>query len=307
MITWTEAQLKAQTIAGDFTAGTLAQLKQDMNIGSQRFNASLGRYFSRKQQFTDIVDGQGIYQTPIDSIRVIGMTVSVSNTYQVPVKEVRSEFEWRQITAYPYDSNWPAYYFVIGSDEVALWPTPSQDVPNGLRFYYQQQDAFLSIEDITSTSTNATVTVANGSTLVTATSGIFTSNMKNLMFQLTNVNDLTWYEIVDVPTATTLTLKSAFVGISGSAQSFRIGQTFIFPEEYSDVPIDYALSRFFQAKNNAPRAKMYYNEDKNNLGSFNAAVEDAIEKYASSTEGNVIFDDGNFLNAWFITPMPPTS
>lgn len=306
MLTWTESQIKAQTISGDFTDTTLTQLRQDMNIGYQRFNAALGRYFSRKQQFTDVVNGQQIYQTPIDCIRIIGMTVSVSDTYQTPVKEVRSEFEWRQITAYPYSSNWPAYYFMIGNDEFALWPTPSQDVTNGLRFYYQQQDHDLSVEDITSASTTATVSVTNGSNLVTATSGIFTPNMANLKFQLTGVNDLTWYEIVDVPTTSTLTLKSAFVGLSGSAQAWRIGQSFIFPDEYSDVPLDYALARFFQSRNNPQRAKSYYNEDPNNLGSYNAAVQDAIEKYSSSTEGNVIFDDGTFTNAWFLTPLPPT-
>jgi len=305
MITWTEAWIKAQTIAGDFTPTTLVQLKQDINIGYQRFNAALGRYFSRKQQFTDVVNGQQIYQTPIDCVRIIGMTVAVSNTYQTPVKEVRSEFEWRQITAYPYSSNWPAYYFMIGNDEFALWPTPSQDVTNGLRFYYQQQDHDLSIEDITSASTSATVTVQNGSNLVTATAGIFTPNMANLRFQLTGVNDLTWYEIVGVPTSSTLTLKSAFVGLTGVAQAWRIGQAFIFPDEYDDVPIDYALGRFFESRNNPQRARFYYNEDSNNLGKYNAAVKDAIQKYSSSTEGNVIFDDGTFTNAWFLTPLPP--
>ncbi len=299
MLTWTESWQKAQIISGDKSATTLTQLKQDINIGYSRFNANLGRYFSRKQQFTDIIKGQSIYQTPIDSIRIIGMTISISNTYQTPVKEIRSEFEWRQIVAYPYSSNWPAYYFVLGNDEVQVWPTASQDVINGMRFYYQQQDHALSIEDITNSTTGATVTVTNGSTLVTATGGIFTPNMVNLKFQLTDVNDLSWYEIVDVPTSATLRLKSAFVGLSGIGQSWRIGQSFIFPEEYSDVPIDYALARFFESRNNAVRST--YHENK-----YQSAVDDAVEQYASSTEGNVIFDDGTFTNSWFLTPLPPT-
>lgn len=300
MISWTEAWVKAQTISGDFSDTTLVQLKQDMNIGYQRFNAALSRYFSRKQQFTDIIEGQGIYQTPIDCIRIIGMTVAVSNTYQTPVKEIRSESEWRMITAYPYSSNWPAYYFMLGNDELAVWPTPSQDVTNGLRFYYQQQDHFMSIEDITSISTSSTVTVTNGSTLVTATSGIFTPNMKGLKFQLTGVNDLTWYEIVNIPTASTLTLKSAFVGLSGSAQAFRIGQSYIFPDEYDDVPMDYALARYFETKNNPQRAA-YHRKN------YDDAVESAVEEYSSSTEGNVITDDATSINSWFLTPLPPSS
>lgn len=309
MITWTESQVKAQTISGDFTATTLVQLKQDMNIGSSRFNAALGRYFSRKQQFTDIVSGQSIYQMPVDCVRIIGLTAATStgSSYQPPIKEIRSEFEWRQIKAPTnYSSSWITYYYMLGNDEFEVWPIPSANVTNGFRFYYQQQDHDLSIEDITSASTGATVTITNGSTLVTATTGIFTPNMANLKFQLTAVNDLTWYEIVDVPTSSTLTLKSAFVGLSGATQAWRIGQSFIFPDEYSDVPIDYALARFFQSRNNPQRARDYYNEDENNLGSYNAAVQDAVEKYSSSTEGNVIFDDGTFTNAWFLTPLPPT-
>lgn len=300
MLTFTEAWQKAQIISGDFTDSTLTQLKQDINVGYHKFNASLGRYFSRKQQFTDIIEGQSIYQVPIDSIRIIGMTATISNgagAYKVPVKEIRSEFEWRNIIAYPYSSNWEAYYFMLGNDEFQLWPTPSQDVTNGIRFYYQQQDHDLSIEDITNDSTSATVTVTNGSTLVTATSAVFTPNMANLRFQLTGVNDLSWYEIVDVPTSSTLTLKSAFVGLTGTAQAWRIGQPFIFPDEYDDTPIDYALARFFESRNNPQRATYHQNK-------YQAAVNDAVEQYSSSTEGNVITEDGSYINSWFITPIP---
>lgn len=306
MLTFTESWQKAQVIAGDFTANTLVQLKQDINVGYHRFNTSLGRYFSRKQQFTDIINEQSIYQTPIDSIRIIGMTLSVgdSNTYKTPLKEIRSEFEWRQIKAYPYNSNWPAYYFVLGNDEVEIWPTPSQDVTNGIRFYYQQQDHDLSIEDITdadnSSGATVTVSITNGSNLVTATSGIFTANMVNLRFQLTGVNDLSWYEIVDVPTSSTLTLKSAFVGLTGSGQAWRIGQPFIFPDEYDDVPIDYALSRFYESRNNPQRAT--YHQKK-----YQDAVNAAVEDYSSSTEGNVITEDDRYFNSWYLTPLPPSS
>lgn len=302
MLTWTDLQNKAVRLSRDTTAGTLTQLQQDMNTGYALFNAKLSRYFSRKQQFTDIIEGQGIYQTPVDCVRIIGMTVSVSNTYQTPVKEVRSEFEWRQITAYPYSSNWPAYYFMIGNDELALWPTPSQDVTNGLRFYYQVQDHDLSVDDVISGNLNPvqTVTMVNGSTTVTSTGSTFTTQQIGLQFQLTGVTDLTWYEIVDVPTASTLTLKSAFVGNSGNLLSFRIGQLPIIPGEYHDALVNYALYQFFAGKGNEARSQ-------NHLSLYEASVEDAIEEYSSSQEGNVIFSDGDQLNSWFLTPMPPTS
>lgn len=302
MLTFTDLTNKFIRLSRDTTNGTLVQGQQDINQGYQLFNAKLSRYFSRKQQFTDIIENQGIYQTPIDCVRIIGMTVSISNTYQVPIKEVRSEFEWRQITAYPYNSNWPAYYFMIGNDELQLWPTPSQDVANGLRFYYQQQDDFLSVNDFVSTAQTPiqTCTVTNGSVIVTSTGSNFSPQMAGLWFQITGVTDNTWYEIVEVPTASTLTLKSAFVGISSSLQSFRIGQLPIIPGEYHSNLVDYALWLFFSGKGNESRATLHKNL-------FDTALDDAIEQYSASTEGNVVFDDGSFVNAWFLTPLPPTN
>jgi hypothetical protein len=207
MITWTQLQTKAVRLSRDTSPATLVQLKEDMNTGYHMFNSKFGRYYSRKQQFTDVVEGQSIYQTPIDSIRIIGMTVKTadgSNSYSPPIKEIRSEYEWRLIKTTPnYASNWISYYYVIGNDEVEVWPVPSSDVTNGIRFYYQPQDHDLSVEDIVSSSLSPvqTATLTNGSTLVTSTGSTFTSQLNGLWFQVTGVTDLSWYEIVGAPTS----------------------------------------------------------------------------------------------------------
>src|SRR6185503_9216961 len=219
-ITWTDAENKMQRIARDNSSGTLAQLDQDYNTGYHLFNAKLARYYTREQQFTNIITNQSIYQTPVDCLRITGITSLVGGSsatgYSWPLTEIRSEYQWRQITSYRTANNWPAWYISLGNDKFQVWPIPSQNVTNGFRLYYQPQDSDLSIEDVTSTSTNATVTVTNGSTLVTATSGVFNQNMRGLWFQITGVTDLTFYQIIAVPTNSTLTLKSAFVGYSGS-------------------------------------------------------------------------------------------
>jgi len=300
MLTWTDLTNKAVRLSRDTTPGTKIQLQQDMNTGYHLFNAKLSRYFSRKQQFADTVVDQHIYQTPLDCIRIIGMTMTVGNgvnQYKVPVKEIRSEYEWRQITSYNYSSNWQAFYIMLGNDSFDVWPTPSESVSQGIRFYYQQADHDLSVNDITNTSTGATLTVTNGSTLVTASNAIFTPNTKGLSLQLTSVNDLSWYEIIDVPTTSTIVLKSAFVGLSGGAQSFRIGQIPIIPQEYHDSLVNYALYLFFSSKGNTVRANQC-------LGLFKQAVDDAIEEYSSSSQSSIITDDSDYVNSWTITPLP---
>lgn len=298
MLSWTQQQAKFVRLSRDNTSGTLVQGKEDMNTAYHMFNAKFGRYFSRKQQFTNLNIGQGIYQNPIDCIKIIGMVVRISDTYQIPIKEIRDEYEWRQITAYPYSSNWPAYYFSIGNDEFELWPTPSQFVANGIRYYYQPQSFDLSVEDITSTSTSTTISITNGDVTVTSSGSDFTPQMQGLWFQVNGVTDLTWYEIVGVPDSSHLTLKSAFVGITGTGLGFTVGQLSILPEEYQDVPIHYALNLFFSGKGNESRATQHFTM-------FNNGINDAIESYSASTQGNIVSEGDNYINSWFVTPLPP--
>lgn len=301
MITFQQSYTKTQRLAKSANADVLTQLKQDINTGYHMFNAKLARYYSRKQQFTDLIAGQQIYQTPIDCVKVLGMTVQVTANYQPTVKQVRSEYDWRNIVSWNTESNWPGWYFMIGNDELSLWPIPSQTVANGLRFYYQPQDHDLSLDDITSTSNSSgstvTVTVTNGSTLVTATSTIFTAQMIGLSFQVNGVTDLSWYEIVAVPSSSTLTLKSAYVGVSGSGMSWTIGQTMIIPQEYQDSPMHYALFNFWSAQGNESRSEFHKQQ-------FDNMVEQCLEDYSSSNESSVIDESDMYLNPWLFPPVP---
>lgn len=267
-----------------------------MNTGYHLFNQKLARYYTRKQQFTNLVATQQLYQTPIDSVRVEVVTVLVSNTYQPAVKEIRSEYQWRQITSYPMNTNWPAYYFMIGNDTLSLWPIPSQSITNGLRFVYQPQDHDLSIDDVTSTSTGTTVTVTNGSTTVTNSGTSFSTDMAGLNFQVTGQSDLTWYEIIS-STSSVITLKTPYIGVSGSGKSWTVGQTYIIPQEYQDAPMHYALSNYWSAEGNEPRSQAHMN-------TYNTMVQQCLEDYSSSNESNVITgdDDQGLWNVWLVPP-----
>jgi hypothetical protein len=293
--TWTELQTKAQRLSKDNNADVLTQLKADMNEGYALFNAKLSRYFTRKQQFTSLVANQQIYQTPIDCVRITGMTVVVATNYQPVVKEIRSEFEWRQITSYPMNSNWPTYYYPLGNDEVSLWPVPSQDVTNGLRLYYQPTTGPLTVDDTTSTTTSSTVTITNGSVTVTASPGVFNPDMAGLWFQITDTTDQTWYEIASA-TSLTLTLKSAYTATSGSGHAFRVGQLSILPQQYASAPVHYALWSYFSSNGDEPRAQ--YHKDK-----YDQMVQDCLEEYSSSNTSNVITsDEYSALNLWLVPP-----
>jgi hypothetical protein len=295
-ISFQDSYQKAQFITGDTTAATLTQLKQDINIGYKRFDAAISRYFTRTQKFANLVASQKYYQTPVDAIRVTEVSVVISGGYEYPLKQVRSENDWRLMNIVPnFASNYITHYFVYGNDQIGLFPTPSANVTNGIRFVYQPQDVDLTQDDYIT----GTATVSASGTAVTGTGTSWTSAMVGRQFQITDGSDGQWYEITAVGSATSLTLKTPYNGSSVSGAKYRISQVFIFPGEYDDVPVDYSLSRFFEFRNNPNRATYHTNR-------YTSAVEDALRRYASSSTSNVITGDDDTLsfNWWQVPPMP---
>ncbi len=302
-LTWTSMQTKFQRLARSSNADVLTQAAEDMNTGYHMFNAKLGRYYSRKQQFANLVANQGIYQQPVDAVRVDVVSILVTSTYEVPLKEIRSEEEWRYITSYKtLASNWPEFYMVLGNDKISIWPIPSQAVVNGIRYVYQPQDHDLSISDTTSTSTGSTVTVTNGSTTVTASGVSFTSDVASLYFRVTGQVDLTWYEIF-AATSTVLTLKTPYVGASGPGKAWQIGQMSIIPQEYADAPIHYALGNYWSAQGNEPRALLHLGTIEK-PGIYYQMVADCLAEYSSSNESAAITGSGyeDAMNIWLAPP-----
>lgn len=304
MISFQDGYTKTQRSTKDNNPDTLIQLKQDWNTGYHMFNAKLARYYARKQQFTNVIATQAIYQVPVDCVRVMGITVLVTGVYQPPLKQVNSEVEWRQITSYPLNSNWPSHFFVNGNSEVILWPTPSQNVTNGLRFYYQPQDHDLSLDDITSVTTGYTVSVTNGSNAVVASGAAFNPDMAGLFFQLQGVTDLTWYPIVSA-TSTTLTLQTPFVGNTSTAASWKVAQCSLIPQEYDDAPMHYALGNYFAAQGNLNRSAFHLGS-KEKPGMFYQMIDDCLESYSSSSTSSLIIGDELPLNVWMVPPPAST-
>lgn len=295
MISFQDSYTKFQTISGSSNSVDLTQAKQDINIGYKRFNAAISRYFTRKQAFANLVASQRYYQIPVDTIRVSSVAaLNGTGGYEYPLKEVTSEDEWREFLIMPtYSSTFLTHYFVYGGDQLGLYPLPSTAITNGLRYVYQPQDVDLTKDDYTT----GTVSITNGSATVTGTSTVWTQAAHgNLQLQVTDGSDGNWYEIISVNSNTSLTLKTPYVGPTVSGGTYRLGQMFIFPGEYDDVPVDYALTRFYESRNNPVRAK--YHKDK-----YDMTVKEAVAKYSSSTTSNVITGQDLAYNAWFIPPL----
>lgn len=297
-----------QRLAKNSDADVLEQLSEDWNTGYHLFNQKLARYYARKQSFATPVVGSGIYQTPIDSVRVVAMSYLVTSNYEPPLELVRDEEKWRYIVALKnIKTNWPSFFFNQGKDLVSIWPLPTLNTTNGIRFIYQLQDHDLSVGTVTNTSnlTSAavTVTVVNGQPTVTAENSAtpFTADMAGLKFQVTNQTDLSVYDIVSA-TTNTLTLKQAYVGVSMSGKSWQVGQSPIIPQEYQDAPMHYSLGNYWAANGNPARSAFHLGTPEK-PGMFWQMVTQCEEDYSSSSESSVITDDNiEAYNGWQITP-----
>lgn len=296
-LSWTDAQVKIQAISGDTTAASLVQFNQDMNVGYHRFDAAIARYFTRKQQFKNIVANQYLYQTPVDAIRVSDVAVTIGTNFELPLIQIRSENEWRTKRIYTQSSSYVTHYFIYGSNQIGLFPTPAASVTNGLRFVYQPQDVDMTKADYTT----GTVTITSGNSTVIGTGTVWSSaTHKGMSLQVTDGSDGNWYEVDTVSNNTSLTLLTPYAGPSVTAVTYKLGQILNVPGEYDDVPIDYALSRYFEKKNNPSRAEYH-------LKKFKESVTDAVNKYASSSLSNVITDgDAGAMapNPWLWVPQP---
>lgn len=287
-MTWGELTTKTQKLAGDESAATLVQLKQDMNIGNKRFNAALNNYFNRRSKATNLEDGQQYYQLPADCLRVSGVDYLLSAARRIPLDQVRSEHQWRLLNSTEQSGNYLTYWFQKGADELGIFPIPSADTTNGLIIYYEPKGFTFSQDDYTT----GTVSLTQGSTTVTGSGTTFTSSMVGREFRVTDGSDGYDYRIAGYTSGTVLTLEEPFLGVSGAGKTFILGEAPIYPSEYHDAPVDYALSRFFEMNNNPVRAK--YHKD-----NFAMAIADAKEKYASSSSSQVITDEAASYNPWF--------
>lgn len=293
-LTYTDLLAKLKTQAKSTETSVTTQLVQDYNTGYQQLLSKLTRYWTRKQQFTNLVSGQQIYQLPVDANKIEAVTAQVTTSYKPPLKPVYSEEEWRKLTSYPMTSSWPTYYFIIGQKEIGLWPVPASSVTLGLRIVYQPRAFNMSVADVTSTTLGATASVVNGSTTVTLSSGVLTTDQSGLNFQATGILDDTFYDVI-ASTSTSLTLEAPYIGPTASGLAWRIGQLPNLPSEFHDVPLHYSLWLYFSAEGNEPRASIHKKF-------FDDGTNEALARYSSAQEASVLTEEAEVYNPWLVPP-----
>ena len=280
-------------ITGDESTANIARGKRDINIGNRLFNSHINNYFTRHSKTTDLEADVDTYQLPPDCVKVTGVKYLDSGGRTLPVTQIRSEYQWTMLKQSQQSSNRIIHFFVQGADEIALYPTPSDDVTNGLIIYYKPRGKSMSQADYTT----GTITLTDGSVTVTGVGTAFTTNMEGRVLRDTDDSSGYDYRISAVSSGTVLLLEEPFTGISGSGKTFLIGEAPVYPEEFHYAPIDYALGKYFQLNDDSVRASYHMSGNFDRPGQFETAVLQCQSLYASSSNSMVITDD-EFAYDW---------
>lgn len=273
MLTFNKLYTEAQAQAEDTSASSLISIKLGINQGMRKFGAVLNRDWRTRKQTFSTTASQRYYQMPEDCIRVAYMVVTVGTT-DYPLTEIDDEEHWQDLTMRTQTSTIPEYFFVDGSDQFGIWPTPSGAYTGTLKYEYAMRDM---TQDDYST---GTVTMTLNSQAVVGSSTTWTANMVGRYLFVTDGSpDGMAYKVSAFTDATHITIENFYAGSSGGSKTYLIGECPAIPEEYHESLIDYGLYRYYRRRRDLATAKDL-------LSVFKDSIDECKATYNSKTSSN---------------------
>ncbi len=191
------------------------------------------------------------YDLPYDYMRMNAVTVQISSRFY-SLQEVASHDEWQKVQMFrsTYTNNIPELYHITG-DQMEMYPIPSAngDANNGT-YYYVNRVVDMQYDDYAT----ATVTLTNGSTVVTGSGTTFTAAMVGEWIQ---GPDKRWYKLATFTSTTIMGLAKAFQGTTGSALSYTIAELPQIPEDYHSLLWYQPVAIYWMMKKETQQAAYY--------------------------------------------------
>lgn len=245
-MTFTQRRNLAGKLANDSSSATLSVLDTLMNALEKKISKKFN--FLEASLYSSTVASQQFYELPKNFGKLKSITVTIGTTKYQPILITSREL-WDKINATTsITSDVPEYCFIFDK-QIGFYPKPSSATTNAIYLQYHKTLKDLSIADYT---TGTIVSIANGGTAVVGSGTTWTVKMAGMFIQITdsstaNTGDGEWYEIESVESATTLTLKVPYQGLSIAAGSgaYTIGQVSLLPEDIQILPVFQALIPYF--------------------------------------------------------------
>ncbi len=285
MIILDDAKSVMRKLAGDSNSDDYLLLM--LNTGYKEILAALGRPVTEKTKTTTTVANQQGYQMPQDFNWLKSIKITVGSTIYTPDEE-ESQEQWDYLNAQVRSGDVAEAYFVrprfgFQGTEVQLYPIPST-TGNTIKVVYEAIDRDLS----QSKYTTGTVSVSNGSAIVTGSGTTFTASMIGRYFQITSATgDGLWYKVSGFTSATSITLENFYQGTTVGTVNYQVAEAFGLPEDLHMLPIYYAVWHYALFRRDKTRADDY--------GAFyTGGLQAAKRRYGTKSRSNIIKGKGRY-------------
>ena len=244
-----------QTQSSDTDATTLTFFKSKLNESIKKAYAVLNAEWFYDSATDLTVDGDESYPLPFNCERVHSIKVTISSKDYVVTEFPRGENEWLALTGgatSATESNYPTYYFVK-RDTYEFYPASSTSGYT-ITMRYKVDPKDLTAADST---TSTIKTLTNGGTTVTSNAAAFTAAMVGRFLKIDDDGD--WYRIASFTSTTVIELAREYGGtsIAAGTSAYTTGEMSLLPNSFQEMPIDYALYRYYLQKEQVIRAGEY--------------------------------------------------
>ena len=242
----TYTNIKSQflrNIGMDASTDTAILADFDLNLG-QRYQMILGKlhnYMTQTTATASTVADQQYYHYPAGIVNIEGMYITIGSV-NYPTTVVNSQYQWDWLNSIQVQPTAIPQFIFPRKVDFGVYPIPQAAYT--MTFNYHYRDRTLSIADYT----EGTVTVTNASTTVTGSSTTFTAAMVGrylCITDATNTGQGYYYKITTFNSTTSLTIESAYEGATGSALTYKIGESPEIPNEGHILLVDGPTADFF--------------------------------------------------------------
>jgi hypothetical protein len=244
---------ECQSLSSDDNSSTLTLFKKWLNKGISKAYAQLNAEWFYESVLYTTVDGDFSYPLPYNCQKIHSIKVVDSNDYPYVATEFPgSETEWDTLMDGSTEGEYPQYFFVK-RNTFEIYPISATSALD-MTVKYKVRKKELSADDYV---TSSIKTATFGSTAIVGNAPTWTSAMVGRYLKITGDGD--WYEISDIPTATTMTLAREYAGeaIVAGTTAYTIGEMSLLPEDSQDLPLQFAMWMYYRTKKDLQSANDY--------------------------------------------------
>jgi len=244
--------------SGQTTDATLlADFQYNLGQRYQTCFAILASYINQDTKpDTTVIDKQ-YYNYPVGTQSVDDVTITIGDRV-VPLTTIYDTHTWSMINSLPFQPTGEPQFIFPRRDDYGIWPIPSgvYDI-NFSRFF---RDRNLLVADYTT----GTVTMTNGSKVVTGTDTIFTAAMVGRWLSVTNTatpGQGYFYRIGSYTSPTEIGLERTWsAATTSTAVVYKICETPELPEElHASLPFGTVADYYSGLRNDVENSKRFDN------------------------------------------------